>query len=362
MVREATPVEEHFSGLLIHEARSAAKAHTSPHGVMATSGKSKRPPPRDNRLDSSPPAPRPEPAARTIGRAARTTRVELVGESVPIADLQLDVARLRAERASDADELGAMLVRVAASDRARDVAEKRAAALEKWVEELEGKVAAARTRGDELEIELVRMKREHEDALAAERARRTFELEALAMKHRAELSTMPRGPQNAPGPRAAREAMAKVIATLEELEAHESQSALARRRAFDQAREFVATAAGVASRAPATKDVPTVPPTKSSARRSRRPLPGVTASPPSQSQENPSSAPISTAPSIRVSAAPVSMAPVSVAPVSVAPASVGPTSAVPTPVSASPPSAPPASAPVSSERELLTFEDLDLGD
>jgi hypothetical protein len=161
--------------------------------------------------------------------------------------------------------------------------------------------------------------------------------------------------------------MAKVIATLEELEAHESQSALARRRAFDQAREFVATAAGVASRAPATKDVPTVPPTKSSARRSRRPLPGVTASPPSQSQENPSSAPISTAPSIRVSAAPVSVAPVSVAPVSVAPvsvalASVGPTSAVPTPVSASPPSAPPASAPVSSERELLTFEDLDLDD
>jgi hypothetical protein len=281
-------------------------------------------------------------------------RADIVeGQPVPIVGLQLDVARLRAERASDADEIGAMLVRVAASDRARDAAEKRALALEKWGEELEAKVAEARTRGDDLEIELGRVKREHEDALEVERVRRTFELEALAMKQRAELAT-PRGPQTAAA-RAARDAMGRVITTLEELEKHESQSALARRRAFDQAREFIAMAAGVTSPAPVTMDVPTVPPTKSSARRSRRPQPAPpsTRSPPSVPA--PLSAPMATPLSIPISATPISELP---------------TSAVPTPVSAtfpaplpvSPASVPPASAPGASERELLTFEDLDLGD
>jgi hypothetical protein len=331
---------------------------------MATSGKSKRPPPRDNRLESTPPVPRQEPGprqepARAIGRAARPLRAEVVeGEPVPIVGLQLDVARLRAERASDADEIGAMLVRVAASDRARDVAEKRALALEKWSEELEGKVAEARTRGDELEIELRRVKREHEDALEVERVRRTFELEALAMKHRAEIAT-PRGPQTAAA-RAARDAMGKVITTLEELEKHESQSALARRRAFDQAREFIAMAAGVTSPAPVTMDVPTVPPTKSSARRSRRPVPASPSTRNPPSVPAPLSAPMATPLSTPISATPISATPISALPTSEVPTPVSAT--LPAPLPVSPASVPPASAPAASEREMLTFEDLNLGD
>jgi hypothetical protein len=239
---------------------------------MATPGKSKRPPPlRDTRIDSTPPVPRPEALGHVSPRVLRPARPEAPeGQAVPIVALESDVARLRAERASDADELGAMLVRVAASERAREAAEARATGLEKWAEELEAKVAEARTRGDELEAELARVGREHVEALEVERVRRGFELKAAATRHRAEAGASG-GVEASSDVATARETVGQIIATLEELERHESQSALARARAFEQAREFLATRAVRPSRPPVTNDVPTVPPTRAPSTRPRRP-------------------------------------------------------------------------------------------
>jgi hypothetical protein len=307
---------------------------------MATSGKSKRPPPqRDRRLDSVPFVPRQE--ALGVSRAPRVVRPEgtdspPVAGHAPAAALESDVARLKAERASDADELGAMLVRVAATERARDVAEKRASGLEKWAEELEAKVAEARTRGDELEAELVRVRREHAEALEVERARGNVEV-APSARQGAGASLPPADPS--PGAIAvARDAMAQVIATLEELEKHESQSALSRARAFDLAREFLASGGTSPSRPPVTKDVPTAPSTRTPSKRSRRPPAAVR--PTTPAVPGPPAAP----------SRPVAP------PLSFAPPSAGP----PTPVAPIPPDpAPPQS---DSKLEMMTFEDLDLSD
>ena len=297
---------------------------------MATPGKSKRPPPlRDARNDSTPPVPREEAFGRGAPRVLRPAKPDAADPSaVPIVALESDVARLRAERASDADEMGAMLVRVAASDRAREAAEARASGLEKWAEELEAKVAEARTRGDELEEELARVRREHVDALEVERVRRGFELEAVAARPRAG-SRASGDVEATAGVAEAREALGQIIATLEELERHESQSALARARAFEQAREFLATRAVRPSRAPATNDVPTVPPTRTPSKRSRRPPePAASVEP---AVETPAVAAVPPVPAVTVPAV----------------------------TTARPASGEPSGEPAV---EMLTFEDLDLGD
>ena len=297
---------------------------------MASSGKSKRPPPtRDRRLDSVEFVPRKEELGAAVQKLPRP-RGDAIEAPGPTTTLESDVARLKAERASDADELGAMLVRVAATERARDVAETRASGLEKWAEELEAKVAEARTRGDELEAELARVRTQHAEALEVERVRRKRELGALAAQFREEVGAPP-GDASPSGIAAAREAMTQVIATLEELERHESQSAVSRARAFDLAREFLANGRASPSRPPNTRDVPTAPSTRTPTKRSRRP-PAVPVRPTTPAVPPPA----------RVSAVPPSLAPLTpVAPL---------------------PSAPPEGTSPRSDRklEMMTFEDLDI--
>src|SRR5579864_9672151 len=97
---------------------------------MPDSGRTKRPmrersrpPPRDPRVDSSPPsgeadAPSPRPPSSRPTADAAASRV---------AALEAELTRIRQLHASDADQVAAMLVRIADAERSRKAAEERAA-------------------------------------------------------------------------------------------------------------------------------------------------------------------------------------------------------------------------------------------
>jgi chromosome segregation ATPase len=170
-----------------------------------------------------------------------------------------------------------MLVRVADTERAREASENRASGLETWTLELEAKVAAARTRADDLETssaalqkeldatkkdldtakkeldrekergdrmlgELVNAQRDTEEALEAERVKRGLEIDALVEQHQAALTAAKR---EATVSRAGgvRDAMAKMIATLEEAEQLDGQTRALRMGVLDQARRALAAEA-----------------------------------------------------------------------------------------------------------------------
>ena len=157
-----------------------------------------RPPTRDPRAEGSIAPRRPQSRPRLEVLPAR------------IANLEAELRRLKEARATDADELARMLVRIAAAERARAMAEERADGLATRVRELEalrdevrrgaeamdlatrraelaersaadGAEALERTRVEreadrlrttELEAKLARMRREHGDELAALRSAR----------------------------------------------------------------------------------------------------------------------------------------------------------------------------------------------
>ena len=226
----------------------------------------------------------------------------------------VDVARLKANLAADADELAAMLVRVADTERAREAATLRATALEKWSEELEAKVAAARTRADDLEAELARVRREHQDALDVGPLKRVKEPDAFA-----------------PDPHAV---MTKLLSTLEQLERHEADAAGLRHDALQDLRRILGT--------------PTAPPPDASAVST---LPPVPSTPPPQ--------PLLAKPAAPTTAHPVKPAAKRSRRMS---AQSGPPA-----VRAQPPAPPvapgaPAQAAGARSVELVTFEDIDLSD
>ena len=180
----------------------------------------------------------------------------------PEEELEADLARIRAERAADADEMAAMLVRVADTERARDGFEKRASGLEGWTLELEAKVAEARTRVDDLEAEgaelrkqlevaladaealrarvatleadVATARREVEEAVEVERVKRGLEIDALVEQHNATIAAL-RVEHAASGLYASgvREKAANLLDDLDRLEA---SSSAARTRLIEQAR------------------------------------------------------------------------------------------------------------------------------
>ena len=101
----------------------------SPPGKKRPTTRSGRPIARDARLESAPPA-RSETAPQTAARAT-TSRIAL---------LEAELAQVNKERAADADDLAAMLVRIADAERGKASATQR-------VQEAEGRLAA-------LEVEL----------------------------------------------------------------------------------------------------------------------------------------------------------------------------------------------------------------
>jgi chromosome segregation ATPase len=116
---------------------------------MTDSGKTKRTarpgrraskPPRDARAEEATPTP-PE----TRRQSAPATNVV----SNRLSALQAEVARLTRERAADADDMAAMLVRVADSERSRTAAVTMATEAEARVEGLEAELGKARASSDE---------------------------------------------------------------------------------------------------------------------------------------------------------------------------------------------------------------------
>jgi hypothetical protein len=292
---------------------------------MATTGKSKRPPPlRDTRIDSAAPVPREEEAGRPTARPTRSAGDDrLAHDSTRSAGggaLLSDLERLKAERAADADDMGAMLVRVAETNRARQMAEKRAQGLESWTQELEAKLAEARARGDDLEAanvemrkelddvrvahadgkgdrrhvaaleeELSGLRREHEDALEVERVKVGLERDAFEEKTR--LAQMHLRASHAAELASFRESLAQAAKTLLELETGEAEVSLQRIQTLSRARQ--ALVSGLAKVEPASpaervtspppaidtlrtkRGASTVPPSKASRKRSKAPPPPV---------------------------------------------------------------------------------------
>jgi chromosome segregation ATPase len=116
---------------------------------------------RDARAESGPP-----PATVRDAIVASDTVIR-----APPRDLEVELESLRSARAQDADDLAAMLVRVADLERARTAAEKRSAELAARVEELEGEIARARTATLGAEDRVRVQGEEHEKELTAVRAR-----------------------------------------------------------------------------------------------------------------------------------------------------------------------------------------------
>src|SRR5579872_4167161 len=107
------------------------------------------PAPRDPRADSDRPA-APEEAPLVSGRPPSRPRTDAVGR---ITALEVEVARLKGERARDADQMGEMLVRVATVERTRAAAENRAVAAELQAGDLRAELAQLKARCAQLEAE-----------------------------------------------------------------------------------------------------------------------------------------------------------------------------------------------------------------
>ena len=110
---------------------------------------SKRPPKRRSLppSDARDPAPKrrtlPPPEFRAPAQkpeAPRKSMASTLPDASGVARLQASVARLRAARTAAADDIAAMLVRVAETDRERQAAERRASKLEEQVQELQAKL------------------------------------------------------------------------------------------------------------------------------------------------------------------------------------------------------------------------------
>jgi chromosome segregation ATPase len=224
-------------------------------------------------MDSTPPIPRPEEVARL---SLRNSRSQVEAGRAASGAFRSDVERLKAERAADADDLAAMLVRVADADKRREVAERRATGLEDWTLQLEGKLAEARTRGDDIEAELVAVRRDLE---AMRRENSGYRSKATVREMRVPLPPLP-SPAAAPSADVleGRIAMAKADAILEELEKQEIQAHALRLNVLGQTRRVLASERDTAPPPPKSSAAP-VPPSSSSAgprsKRTRRSIPAM---------------------------------------------------------------------------------------
>src|SRR5580658_752143 len=174
---------------------------------MPDSGKSKRqvrdrshPPPRDPRVDSSPRFARDDTPLQRVPSSRPTADAV----ATRLANLEAEGARLREQHASDADQLAAMLVRIAEVERARTAAEQRAAESDEHAETLSVALGQEKARTSQLEADgweaSETLVREVRAQLAAAQATQATMQRELA---------------------AAREAMGGAMALLEELERRE---------------------------------------------------------------------------------------------------------------------------------------------
>jgi hypothetical protein len=179
------------------------------------------PPPRDPRVDSAPPSRQEDkhlqraPSSRPTSDTAGTR----------ITTLEAEIARLREQHASDADQLGAMLVRLATVERAITAAEQRAAESDQHAETLSVALDHEKARSAQLEAD------GWEASDAAVRDTRA-QLEALQSAYGAaqkELTSV-------------REAMMGAMALLEELERREEMVGSVRMRAIEQMRRTLGVA------------------------------------------------------------------------------------------------------------------------
>ncbi len=181
-------------------------------------------------------------------------------------EAELDLARIKAEREADADEIAAMLVRVADTERQRVASEQRAVGLEGWTLELEAKVAEARTRADDqatqsaelrkllaaaesevatlrarvkgLEAQVATVRREAEDAVELERVKRSIEIDALVAQQAAALAL--RGESAESGRSSTRSKLAALGSTLDALDRLEAETHATRQELLEQARRAIA--------------------------------------------------------------------------------------------------------------------------
>ncbi|MGH7436824.1 MAG: hypothetical protein ACRENE_14215 [Polyangiaceae bacterium] len=125
-----------------------------------------------------------------------------------MSGLEAEIARLKGERAQDADQMGEMLVRVATAERTRAAAENRAVAAELQAGDLRAEVAQLRARCAQLEAE----------AWEAQESSRRLPVE----------------------PDAVRDAAARVAGIIDELERREEMAAGLRARTLEQIRQALA--------------------------------------------------------------------------------------------------------------------------
>jgi|HubBroStandDraft_1064217.scaffolds.fasta_scaffold105419_2 hypothetical protein len=208
---------------------------------MPDSGKSKRqvrdrshPPPRDPRVDSSPPFARDDTPLQRVPSSRPTADAV----ATRLANLEAEGARLREQHASDADQLAAMLVRIAEVERARTAAEQRAAESDEHAETLSVALGQEKARTSQLEADgweaSETLVREVRAQLAAAQATQATMQRELA---------------------AAREAMGGAMALLEELERREEMVGSLRARALDQMKK---TLGGPATLPPPSSEGPPI--------------------------------------------------------------------------------------------------------
>jgi chromosome segregation ATPase len=175
-----------------------------------------------------------------------------------IAALEADLARLTEARGVDADELARMLVRIAEAERGRATAEERAQttarradlaerAAADGAEALAGARAereADRARVTDLEAKLARIRREHGDELTSlRRAHAETDLK-LARALEEERGAVARARQQAAAAdlalAQAREIIASAAGLVDEMDRREEIAAALRARGLDQARRVLA--------------------------------------------------------------------------------------------------------------------------
>lgn len=179
------------------------------------------PPPRDPRVDSAPPTGEED---RHLQRAP-SSRPTSSAAAARVANLEAEIARLRDQHASDADQLGAMLVRLATVERAMTTADNRAAESDQHAETLSVALDKEKARSAQLEAD------GWEASDAAVRDMRA-QLEALQSAYAAtqkELASV-------------RDAMVGAMALLEELERREEMVGSVRMRAIEQMRRTLGVA------------------------------------------------------------------------------------------------------------------------
>jgi hypothetical protein len=224
---------------------------------------------RDQRSDGStiPPPQEEAPLARVFSRAATEPATGR------ITALQAEIARLQAERASDADQTAEMLVRIAAAERAKaealatlevmsqhaELAEKSAVNASAALERARADMEVDRTQVVELEAKLAHTATERGEAIEAIRREHLRDVAALEARHAEALATMrdahvraleeersaaARARQQAAGAEVrlanARTAMAATGELLDELHRREEMAAGLRNRTIEQARRALA--------------------------------------------------------------------------------------------------------------------------